>query len=198
MKQKYLPCKGWGRWQYLAEVLGACSLAEKNFTLLHMRDELVGVPLLGTSFTGHLPVLEEITVDNLQYDVRDAQQVSPPAVVRLFSFAPLFTDATYSSIVLFHPLSWSLRECPGLQLVSRTMGCSPPKELSQEWPLHWDGCNYIPEDLHPKSFRGYFGHNTNVWATHNTSSVQVMSVAHLVQKQTVSHSQSLGAPMIDA
>ena len=53
------------------------------------------------------------------------------------------------------------------------MGCSPPKELSEEWPLHWEGCNYIPEDLHPKSFRGYFGHNTNVWATHNTSLVQV-------------------------
>lgn len=81
MKQRYLPCNKRGRWQYWAECFGACSLAEKNFTLLHMRDELVGVPLLGTSFTGHLPVLEEITVDNLQYDVRDAQQVSPPAVV---------------------------------------------------------------------------------------------------------------------
>ena len=54
------------------------------------------------------------------------------------------------------------------------MGCSSPKELSEEWPLHWDGCNYIPEDLHPKSFRGYFGHNTNVWATRNSSLVQVM------------------------
>ncbi len=42
-----------------------------------MRDDLVGVPLLGQSFTGHLPVLEEITSENLQYDVRDAQQVSP-------------------------------------------------------------------------------------------------------------------------
>ncbi len=41
-----------------------------------MRDDLVGVPLLGNSFTGHLPVLEEITSENLQYDVRDAQQVS--------------------------------------------------------------------------------------------------------------------------
>ncbi len=36
----------------------------------------MGVPLLGVSFTGHLPVLEEITSENLQYDVRDAQQVS--------------------------------------------------------------------------------------------------------------------------
>jgi hypothetical protein len=29
---------------------------------------------------------------------------------------------------------------------------------------HWSGCNFIPEDLHPKSFRASFGHNTNVWA----------------------------------
>ena len=27
----------------------------------------------------------------------------------------------------------------------------------------WSGCNAIPEDLHPKSFRAAFGHNTNVW-----------------------------------
>ena len=46
-----------------------------------MRDDLVGVPLLGQSFTGHLPMLEEITTENLQYDVRDAQQVSPHQLV---------------------------------------------------------------------------------------------------------------------
>jgi hypothetical protein len=29
---------------------------------------------------------------------------------------------------------------------------------------HWSGCNFIPEDLHPKSFRSAIGHNTNVFA----------------------------------
>lgn len=29
---------------------------------------------------------------------------------------------------------------------------------------HWSGCNFIPEDLNPKSFRSAFGHNTNVFA----------------------------------
>lgn len=29
---------------------------------------------------------------------------------------------------------------------------------------HWSGCNFIPEDLHPKTFRSSFGHNTNVFA----------------------------------
>lgn len=34
----------------------------------------------------------------------------------------------------------------------------------------WSGCNFIPEDLHPKSFRGSFGHNTNVWAIRERAS----------------------------
>ena len=62
-----------------------------------------------------------------------------------------------------------------IQLAARTMGCTPPRQLSELWPLHWEGCNFIPEDLHPKSFRGYFGHNTNVWATADVSAVQVNS-----------------------
>ena len=55
------------------------SLVENNFTLLHMRDDLVGIPLLGTAFDGQLPMLEEITPQNLQYDVKDAEQASPPS-----------------------------------------------------------------------------------------------------------------------
>jgi hypothetical protein len=27
----------------------------------------------------------------------------------------------------------------------------------------WEFCNSIPEDLHPKSFRSQFSHNTNIW-----------------------------------
>ncbi|KAA6428036.1 MAG: hypothetical protein FRX49_02697 [Trebouxia sp. A1-2] len=41
------------------------------------------------------------------------------------------------------------------------MGCPKPKELKQVGKV-WGGCNAIPEDLHPKSFRAAFGHNTNV------------------------------------
>ena len=60
-----------------------------------------------------------------------------------------------------------------LQLQARTLGCFPPKALSERWPLHWGGCNFIPEDLHPKSFRGYFGHNTNVWAAASRKGLNV-------------------------
>lgn len=28
-------------------------------------------------------------------------------------------------------------------------------------------CNAVPEDLHPKSFRAAFGHNTNIWLMTN-------------------------------
>ena len=63
--------------------------------------------------------------------------------------------------------------CVHLQLQARTLGCMPPKALSDSWPLHWDGCNFIPEDLHPKSFRGYFGHNTNVWAAASRKGLNV-------------------------
>lgn len=62
-----------------------------------------------------------------------------------------------------------------LQLQARTLGCYPPKALSERWPLHWGGCNFIPEDLHPKSFRGYFGHNTNVWAAASRKGLSVGS-----------------------
>lgn len=50
-----------------------------------MRDELVGIPLLGTAFRGELPVLEQIMPENLQYDVKDAKQVSPCWLWELFS-----------------------------------------------------------------------------------------------------------------
>ena len=69
----------------------------------------------------------------------------------------------------------SLRRGHG-QLQARTLGCHPPKALSERWPLHWAGCNFIPEDLHPKSFRGYFGHNTNVWAAANRKGLNVSAL----------------------
>ena len=40
-------------------------------------------------------------------------------------------------------------------------------------PLHsfpyWGGCNQLPEDAHPKSFRSMFTYNTNIWATSATA-----------------------------
>ena len=42
--------------------------------------------------------------------------------------------------------------------------CAKPQALKDALPA-WRGCNNMPEALHPKSFRGTFGHNTNVWAT---------------------------------
>ena len=47
-------------------------------------------------------------------------------------------------------------------LAFRRRSCSP-----------WAGCNFIPEDLHPKSFRGSIGHNTNVWAVRDRAGMPV-------------------------
>jgi hypothetical protein len=51
------------------------SLLEQGYTLLHVRDELAGSPLLGRDYLGALPELEEIVAENLQHDVDDAHQV---------------------------------------------------------------------------------------------------------------------------
>eukprot|EP00884_Botryococcus_braunii_P021704 jgi/Botrbrau1/8217/Bobra.0392s0013.1 len=45
----------------------------------------------------------------------------------------------------------------------RQLSCPMAPELRAAFP-HW-GCSFIPEGLHPKSFRGVFGHNTNIFAT---------------------------------
>lgn len=38
----------------------------------------------------------------------------------------------------------------------------------------WGGCNSIPEDLHPKSFRAAFGHNTNIWLMQDRKAFKAM------------------------
>jgi hypothetical protein len=48
---------------------------EHGFTLLHVRDELVGSSLLDDNFQGTLPAFEEILAENLVYDIEDAQKV---------------------------------------------------------------------------------------------------------------------------
>lgn len=58
----------------------SCSLLERGFTLLHIRDELVGSSLLDKNFQGALPEFEEILADNLLYDIDDAQKVRANAV----------------------------------------------------------------------------------------------------------------------
>lgn len=49
---------------------------EHGYTLLHMRDELVGSSLLDKNFKGALPAFEEILAENLVYDMEDAHKVS--------------------------------------------------------------------------------------------------------------------------
>ena len=65
------------------------------------------------------------------------------------------------------------------QLQARTLGCKAPEELSTAFP-EWAGCNFIPENLHPKSFRGYIGHNTNVWAAANRAGIKARSLVAFV------------------
>ncbi len=50
------------------------SLLEHGFSLLHVRDEFVRAPLLGPDFDGALPPLEEITAENLAFDLEDAKK----------------------------------------------------------------------------------------------------------------------------
>ena len=57
-----------------------CSLLEHGYTLLHVRDELVGRELLGPDYLGSLPVMEEVLPENLQYDLDDARKVTPAAL----------------------------------------------------------------------------------------------------------------------
>ncbi len=52
-----------------------CSLLEHGFSLLHVRDEFVRAPLLGPDFDGALPPFEEITAENLAFDLEDAKKV---------------------------------------------------------------------------------------------------------------------------
>ena len=51
------------------------SLLEHGFSLLHVRDEFVRAPLLGPEFDGALPPFEEITAENLAFDLEDAKKV---------------------------------------------------------------------------------------------------------------------------
>ncbi len=51
------------------------SLLEHGFSLLHVRDEFVRAPLLGPDFDGALPPFEEITAENLAFDLEDAKKV---------------------------------------------------------------------------------------------------------------------------
>lgn len=53
-----------------------------------------------------------------------------------------------------------------------TLGCFAPEELARLNEA-WQSCNAIPEDLHPKSFRATFGHNTNIWAFKNRTDLKV-------------------------
>lgn len=60
-----------------AEFVVICmrSLLEHGFSLLHVRDEFVRAPLLGPEFDGALPPFEEITAENLAFDLEDAKKV---------------------------------------------------------------------------------------------------------------------------
>jgi hypothetical protein len=55
-----------------------------------------------------------------------------------------------------------------LAMVMQTLACPlPPKltDMQRARKSDFGFCNAIPEDLHPKSFRSMFSHNTNVWAS---------------------------------
>jgi hypothetical protein len=55
-----------------------------------------------------------------------------------------------------------------VSIVLQTMACPVPQKLldvHRAGKSERAGCKGIPEDLHPKSFRSAFSHNTNIWAS---------------------------------
>lgn len=143
-----------GQWTELRQVPQMLTaLLRRNYTVLHVADHLSRAPLLTQgSWKGQIPPLEQVTPENVQFDVADTQ----------------------------------LLEIRGL-------GCPRPKELQHINPVAWSSCNSIPEDLHPKSFRSTFGHNTNIWLTTNSTAFQVgkpVGIMSMKQDMSEFYSQS--------
>lgn len=98
------------------------NLLARNYTILHVPDSLArGALLQLPDWTGDMPAFQEVTQENMHYDLADVQQ-----------------------------------------LLRGRLGCPKPPQLMQLNEL-WTPCSSIPEDLHPRSFRSAFGHNTNIW-----------------------------------
>eukprot|EP00798_Chlamydomonas_sp_ICE-L_P008195 gene8195-1457_t len=55
-----------------------------------------------------------------------------------------------------------------LRFKNGTLGCPVNTELAAVDPL-FNGCVSLPEDLNPRSLRSIIDHNTNIWASTNTS-----------------------------
>jgi FkbM family methyltransferase len=78
-------------------------------------------------------------------------------------FDPLESPLSKYEEVTARNLKYDLRD---LQLYkNHQLGCPPPVQ-SPDYP-----CNGVPEDLSPRSFRSVIGHNTNVWAAKNSSTL---------------------------
>lgn len=64
-----------GRWTELRQVPQMLTtLLRRNYTVLHVADHLSRAPLLEQgSWKGQIPPLEQVTRENVQFDVADAQ-----------------------------------------------------------------------------------------------------------------------------
>ncbi|GAX85607.1 hypothetical protein CEUSTIGMA_g13022.t1 [Chlamydomonas eustigma] len=81
-------------------------------------------------------------------------------------FDPLESPLSKYEEVTNRNLKFDLRD---LQLyMSRQLGCPPPIKNNDY------NCNGVPEDLSPRSFRSVIGHNTNVWAAKNSSTLLML------------------------
>ena len=60
-----------------SSVAASCSLLEHGFTILHINDQQArGLSLLKLpNWTGKLPEFEEVTSENLKYDLEDARKL---------------------------------------------------------------------------------------------------------------------------
>ncbi|KAL3144968.1 hypothetical protein ABBQ32_003472 [Trebouxia sp. C0010 RCD-2024] len=122
----------WKDYGDLPQMLG--NLLARNYTILHVPDSLArGALLQLPDWTGHTPAFQEVTQENMQYDLADVQL-----------------------------------------LLRGRLGCPKPPQLMQLNEL-WTPCSSIPEDLHPRSFRATFGHNTNIWVMQGNNTFQVGS-----------------------
>ncbi len=98
-----------------------CSLLKHGFTLLHVRDELVGSSLLDENFQGTLPAFEEILAENLVYDIEDAHKVRGATLVRTVAFGPKLKRQPTPDLTLGSAkLKGALRALPGAHTESST------------------------------------------------------------------------------
>eukprot|EP00798_Chlamydomonas_sp_ICE-L_P021021 gene21021-27888_t len=110
-----------------------------KYRLGYINDNAFTAAIADTDWGHQLPAMPEVTLHNLKYDLYDAINFKD---TKMGCPAPKDTKMG----------------CPAPK--DTKMGCPAPNVLNSTW-----GCNLVPEDHNPRSFRSVLGHRGNVWAS---------------------------------